>query len=277
MYGLVNSRLNLFYFIIVSTGFLMWVFTLSGLLFVSQSLFYVGLVTSIIHNLTAFKLKEENLRFRIHLLVFVGYVFQVYYSFCTGGFYSVVINWIAILPLIIGLIAQKKDVLVWILITSITPFVMSYYQEDSMLLYEGVGKEVTHFFTTLGLIFLNGVFTFFMMYLFDKIREKEKYESEVNTIFKSFASLNQVSHDINNGFMKITGEIHLLEKKGVDVDRVKKHINQTIKDLGILHNSIKNISFDEKFDYLDTLIQKYEDNHDNIKFNIKFKTQRANP
>lgn len=270
MLQIMQSKIKLFYFILISTGFLMWTFSTISFFYINLDLFYIGIVTSVLHLLTGIRVNEENLIVRVHILVLVGFIFQVCYSFYTGGFYSVVLNWIALLPLIIGLVARKQDVLIWILLTTLTPFVFFMIQDSSVNDYHLYGKLMTHFFTTLGLIFLNGVFTFFMLSLFDKIRKKEQYENEIDAILKSYDSLSTISHDLNNGLMRVVSEVLLLERKGVDVKRMKECVQLTIRDIKLLSEKISIFSYSETFDYFNLLIKDITDKNKEVKITQEF-------
>lgn len=108
--------------IIFLTSPLMWAYTIIAYLYMSHPLpFWVGLMSSIIHISALFLFKRNINSFLVATLGLAGgYSHQVAFSFFSGGFNSFTIIWLAVLPLLGGLMNGRRGALLWGSVTFIT-------------------------------------------------------------------------------------------------------------------------------------------------------------
>jgi signal transduction histidine kinase len=108
-------------FVTLCTGILMWSYAFLAFLSLSTPVpGLVGITCSIIHSLTPFLFRFTNNAYMIsNIMIGSAMVHQATYSYYSGGFDSHILIWFGILPLLGGIIAGKKGVICWAVITSI--------------------------------------------------------------------------------------------------------------------------------------------------------------
>ncbi|MFM6927098.1 MAG: sensor histidine kinase [Bdellovibrio sp.] len=184
--------------ITILTGLLMWTYTLMAFFFVSgQTLSWIGLSCSLVHAMSPWVYKRTgSLVAAAYSMVSAGAIFQFSFSFFTGGFFAPTLLWLAVLPMIVGILTNRTHAAVWMYVT-VAGYVLMFFLNQNNLIpinqlrYEG--SVITQFLVGLGLIGLVGGFTLFFIELgyfyHNKIAAKNGH---IRQLFRA------ITHDILN-------------------------------------------------------------------------------
>ncbi|MDG0816743.1 hypothetical protein [Bdellovibrio svalbardensis] len=152
------------------TGLLMWTYSFVATFFVKGSaLAIIGFTCSIIHLFSPLIYKKtKSMAASAYNMVIAGIVFQFSFAFFTGGFFSATLIWLAVLPMIVGILTNKTHAIVWTLISTSGVLLMFYLHQEGLCPQDSLselGKVMVQFLAALGLISLIGGFTLFFIEL----------------------------------------------------------------------------------------------------------------
>lgn len=158
-----TSQKQIFKIINTITTLFMWSYTLVTALYMDHPVVWkIGFFCSLVHSFSYFILKKSgSLVLASYLLVLTGGVFQTSFAFFNGGFHSATLIWVAILPLIVGVLTNIFHTLVWFVL-SLSAVVLMYFLTK---LYAPVnylnpsGVDIIQFMIAGGIIILVSGFT----------------------------------------------------------------------------------------------------------------------
>jgi signal transduction histidine kinase len=195
---------HLSYYLIYFTSAIMWYYTFSSYFLIATKVpFYIGLTATILHSFTlVFTKKHQSSRLAGYNMALTAFVFQVSYAYYTGGLYSIILNWVAICPLVVGVFGEKKDAyavgLLCLLVTLLFAIFPSNINEST-----GFGNFLNHLSLTIGLIFLVTLFTVFFIESNKKNEELQRLKLQEEAI-KNIGNLSKsLSHEIFNHLQPI--------------------------------------------------------------------------
>ncbi|MBT3586417.1 MAG: HAMP domain-containing histidine kinase [Halobacteriovoraceae bacterium] len=216
------------------TGLLMWTYAFVAFNYVSESnIKWLGIVYALLHLLTPFVYRKTgSLILTTYVMLVPGGVFQTHFAVLTGGFFTSTLIWVGILPLIAGLLTNKKHTLIWSAIVCCIIFTVfmldtQYHMIPNYLDHRG--RLITQLLITYGMVFLNCVFTIFLL---------ELYKINTNNLRSKAVSkqslLHVMVHDISNPLSVINWNVGYLNKffqkdeNKID-DKISAKIKQTSK------------------------------------------------
>lgn len=165
-----HYKWRLLVLITMLTGLLMWTYTLIGTFFVENlSLARIGFVCSLVHALSplVFRL-TGSIPWATYNMVTAGMIFQFFFSYYTGGFFSPTLIWFSVLPLIVGLLTNRWHAVIWTFL-SVAAFMLMFVLQNRGWVPESsiseLGRTLAQFMIGMGLIGLVGGFTVFFLEL----------------------------------------------------------------------------------------------------------------
>jgi signal transduction histidine kinase len=195
---------HLSYYLIYFTSGIMWYYTFSSYFLIATKIpFYIGLAATVVHSFTlVFTKIHQSSRLAGYNMALTAFVFQVSYAYYTGGLYSIILNWVAICPLVVGVFGEKKDAyavgLLCLVVTLLFAIFPSNINEST-----GFGNFLNHLSLTIGLIFLVTLFTVFFIDSNKKNEELQRLKLQEEAI-KNIGNLSKsLSHEIFNHLQPI--------------------------------------------------------------------------
>ncbi|QDK36826.1 hypothetical protein [Bdellovibrio sp. NC01] len=167
---ILNYKFRLLLTINFVTALVMWMYVFIASFFVAGSTEgYIGFVCSVLHVFSPLIYRwTRSMPLAAYNVVATGFVFQTTFAYRTGGFYSPTLIWVAVLPLIVGILTSKAHAILWTMISASAVVVMFYLQQANLIppdqLLES-GRATVQFMIALGLIILVGGFTLFFIEL----------------------------------------------------------------------------------------------------------------
>jgi signal transduction histidine kinase len=205
--------------IVLSTSILMWAYVfIAHFTIASPVPGIVGLACAIIHLLSPLLFRVSSSAFGItNITIGTGIIHQATFSYYTGGFNSFILIWFGILPLLAGLIAGKKSVIFWCLLTTVWAGIYLFlhltgYQFPNLISPQG--ELFARFFIVFGWIFLGSSITYAVLMLYE---DKEKILTEqaqnIDDLFRVlFHDLAGPLSRISMGLKFSSGDIELAKK-----------------------------------------------------------------
>ena len=144
---------------VLSTTILMWAYTVLAYFTFSTSIpGIVGVIASLIHLLSPFLFRVTH-RGQIvcGVALGAGLAFQMNFAFYSGGFESIILMWLPILPLLAGFIEGRKCLIVWTGITTLaigTYFVLHQFDYPFPRLITHRGYDIANALLLFGWLFI---------------------------------------------------------------------------------------------------------------------------
>jgi signal transduction histidine kinase len=205
-----SFQVQLLVLICLFTGFFMWSFAAITFLYVDDMMLrYLSIVYVLIHNfsLLCYRMTGKILRASYYIF-FSGFFFIVHFSLLSGAFLTHSIIWLAIIPLIVGILSDRKHTVAWTGLVCLS-VVLIYVGDIQYGLFENkISKEgqfVSQFFTIYGTIFLNGFLTLFFIK-----RSAVNSKSLRSQIISKEGLLHILVHDMANPISVISHHGHQL-------------------------------------------------------------------
>ena len=260
---------------VLSTGLLMWAYAIVAWVSISSPIpGIVGVIASITHLLSPLLYRRSNNYFLFsNIFIASGLVHQGTFAFYTGGFDSNILIWLGILPMISGVIAGRKGVLLWASITATTVlfFLMlklSGYQFPFVISPQG--HVVSQGLILFGWIFLSTVIIWVHVLLVEQNSSKLEDSRQ-----RTQNLINVLTHDISTPLTVIAVKLNHLIKTSLtevqlsSVARAYKaterviQITESIKELRLTELNKKEITFGE-IDLRDLVLELKEINADRL-------------
>jgi len=241
-----KSELSLLLLSVILTSILMWGYTITSYLHVdSEYLFKIGIVTSLIHiSCPIIYYFKRSIPLSLSALLISGFIQQFSWNICSGGFQSPIIIWLAVFPLIAGVVRGKKFLLVWagislLAFTGLFLFHLSGYEFVNLV--SDKGFIISQFFLSLGFLVLCSVFM--LAYITD--REKF-YQTLIDKNEQINSLLTIVGHDMSNPLTVVT--ISTKKLKGLlsvfndkKINRYLERLDSSGKAMTDILNQIRDI------------------------------------
>ncbi len=198
---------------VLSTGILMWSYAiLANLAFSTKVPGIVGIIASIIHLLSPLLFRvTRNGQIVCGIALGAGLVHQMTFAFYTGGFESIILMWLPILPLLAGFIEGRKCLIIWTGVTTLS--VVTYF-----FLHQ-IGYEFPRLITDRGYSIANALLLFgwlFIMFCttWVHVSMKEFSEETLKQQGQKIDDLFRVLfHDLANSLGRINIGMSLCERE----------------------------------------------------------------
>ncbi len=222
----MEIKVHLFMAIALITSVLMWSYSWASYAYVANPLLnFMGFFYAAVHlsALAVFR-ATGSLKVACNTMLVPGLLFQVHFSFVTGGFFTTTIVWVGILPLIAGVLTNIRHTLIW------SGFAIASILGMMALELEGYpfahamsdrGRFVIQLFVLFGMIALNSGFTIFLLLL-----EQSMVARQAQKTLEKQNFLRVLAHDIANPLNIIsTGTQILLQHGPTDEDKRQKMLS----------------------------------------------------
>jgi signal transduction histidine kinase len=237
------------------TGILMWVYAFIAFTYIEHpSIKYTGFVYALVHLLSPVLYKyTHSIEKALYCVVIPGGLFQTHFALMSNAFLSPLLVWIAILPVIAGILTNMKHTLIWTGIVCSTVTIVAYldlsvgFFHQSYLRPEGVA--ITQVVTSFGMILLHSGFTIFLI----KLRQVSEADLRARAISKQNL-LRVIAHDVTNPITVIKNNISFLAKNvGANgsqdnVHSIKQKLAATEKSSNTIFNLIASVKEIEAFE-----------------------------
>lgn len=146
--------------VVLSTGVLMWAYAFVAFFCINSPIpGMIGFTCALTHLLSPliFRITNKSI-IPTNVLLTAGIIHQATFAFYSGGFYSNIIIWFGILPMIGGVISGRKGGLTWLVLTLCVAFVYFVLQLagfDFPYLLSKQGKVWSQALLVFGWIFLS--------------------------------------------------------------------------------------------------------------------------
>ncbi len=233
----------------ILTGLLMWAYAFTAFYTISSPVpGIVGFITSIIHLFSPLLFLVSNNVILITLVMLIsGVIHQGTFSYYTGGYESHILIWYGIIPMLAGIIAGLKT----LIITSITVFIIS----GAYFVLHLSGFEFPYLITKEGWIIAQSLLVFgwiivstsvvaYFLFLNKKIEDKLNQQKE-----KSDNLLQVLLHDISNQVQVIGVSSKLLNHVNTDcrfINMGRENISNGCKNVNSVIHSVRSIYIYEK-------------------------------
>jgi signal transduction histidine kinase len=224
------------------TALLMWSYALNVYFTVENiyGLKYLSVVYCFIHFFSVFTYKIfRSINIPMHIFVAAGFCFQFHHTYATGAFYSGTVIWYSILPLIAGVITNRKNIAVWAIIATTGVMLQFYFYINNMhpMAITKIGQYWSQFNISIGYIFLNCILILSYIWLRDKHREEML---EKNNQIRNLVRI--LGHDINNplAFMKATMLIN--SRKYPENNELQNLVSRLDKGIDNIHHIVQNVN-----------------------------------
>ncbi|WP_413575642.1 sensor histidine kinase [Bdellovibrio sp. HCB290] len=222
------------------TGLFMWMYSfLSIFLVADKRLATIGFTCAIVHAFCPMWYKmARSIAFATYVMVASGMVFQTSFAYFTGGFFAPTLFWIAVLPMIVGILTNKTHALTWIFIC-VSGYVMMFLAQARGLVPPNQlsedGKVVVQFMVGLGLIALVGGFSLFFIELgyfyHNKISAKNM---QIRQLFRA------ITHDILNPLAVVEMTQAKIQKRFPELESELSHSKKII---GNIRHTVENARY----------------------------------
>ena len=233
----------------ILTGLLMWAYAFTAFYTISSPVpGIVGFITSIIHLFSPLLFLVSNNVILITLVMLIsGVIHQGTFSYYTGGYESHILIWYGIIPMLAGIIAGLKT----LIITSITVFIIS----GAYFVLHLSGFEFPYLITKEGWIIAQSLLVFgwiivstsvvaYFLFLNKKIEDKLNQQKE-----KSDNLLQVLLHDISNQVQVIGVSSKLLNHVNTDcrfLNMGRENISNGCKNVNSVIHSVRSMYIYEK-------------------------------
>lgn len=241
LYSHVKSlRIHLFLVVVFLTGLLMWSYAFLAYMHIDHSgIRYAGFLYSFLHLMAplAYRL-TKSLNIGVYFMLIPGGLFQLHFSCLTGGMFSPTIIWVGILPLIAGILTNKRHTLLWAFLVILS--VMIVFVADTLFgplpnYFSDKGKVIAQFLVVFGMILLNSYFTLFIL----QVAKRSVDEISKKALSKQNL-LRIIAHDIT-GPLSIINSAAFSVKRANNLENVTKKANMIEKCIKSITGSIESI------------------------------------
>ncbi|WP_413585158.1 sensor histidine kinase [Bdellovibrio sp. HCB274] len=222
------------------TGLFMWMYSfLSIFLVADKRLATIGFTCAVVHALCPLWYRfTRSIPFATYVMVTAGIVFQTSFAYFTGGFFAPTLFWIAVLPMIVGILTNKTHALTWIFIC-VSVYVLMFLAQAQRLVPANQlsedGKVVVQFMVGLGLIALVGGFSLFFIELgyfyHNKISAKNM---QIRQLFRA------ITHDILNPLAVVEMTQAKIQKRFPELEPDLSHSKKII---GNIRHTVENARY----------------------------------
>lgn len=244
LYSHVRSlRVHLFIAVVFLTGTLMWSYGLLAYNYIDHpTIRYTGFTYAFIHLLAPLVYRfSRSLTTGVYVMLIPGGFFQVHFSWLTGGFFTSTIIWVAILPLIAGILTSKRHTLFWAIFAALS--IVSVFVGDIILgplpnYFNDQGKIMAQFLVVFGMILLNSCFTLFIL----EVAKRSTDEMGKRALAKQNL-LRIIAHDITGPLTIINSAAFSIKRADISENLIKKTnmIEKCIKSIVASIESIRDI------------------------------------
>lgn len=205
-----SMRVRVLLSIILLTGVFMWGYAFLGILVIHDPSITFGFLYAFIHlcSIPVFK-KTRSYHWATTLMLFPGGLFQAHFSLLSGGIRSATMVWVAILPLIAGVLTGPKKAVYWaIYAASLVGIALIAeqlgYHNNSI---SAEGEVIARLMVLFGMIIMCAGFTIYLIGINHESETKLKAKSvEKQTLLRILV------HDIANPLMVLKMRIETLKE-----------------------------------------------------------------
>lgn len=197
---------------VAATGFLMWAYALLAYYTIDHPIpWIVGAVASLVHLFSPLLYRVNNNHyFNTNIFLAAGIAHQATFAFYCGGFYSNIIIWFGILPMLAGVVCGRRGVVTWVIACTLVSAGFLYLQATGFVfpnLITPTGLLLSQALVTFGWIYASAIIIWVFLLLVE-IHQKEiedKKEGIQNLIYV-------ITHDISNPLTVVIGRSMMLKK-----------------------------------------------------------------
>ena len=237
--SLIKTQEKFFYAVLIVTALFMWGYVVVSYFVMATSIVStVGILASLIHNSSYFFYKKtKSLVVSSYVLVLGGLLFQWTFAFFAGGFHSPTLIWLAVLPVIVGLLTQKIHAFIWMIISIVGILMMSWvthvFEPQNYLLPIGMDLEV--YIVFLGLILLISAFTIFLIHMNEQHHiELSRNKSQIRNLLRT------ISHDIASPLSVVEFSVKSSLKQTPE-DKYLKRIQNASRSMGQILSQVREL------------------------------------
>lgn len=190
-------RSRWFMLVLGLTAVFMWAYSLIAYIYVGPLCALIGVMSSLLHASSALVLRRtKSVIIATYVLIGAGFIFQISFSYLTGGFYSATLMWLAFSPLLVSVLTTRKHGFCWMLISLsgiLGLFALDRAGLTSSPILSGEGLMVTQLMVAIGMTVLVGTHSIFLLSM------GELYHRELTSKNSQIRSLmRMLSHDLVN-------------------------------------------------------------------------------
>lgn len=228
--------------VVHTTGILMWIYTLIAMTNIDdQRPGVIGLVCSSVHLLSPLLFKWKLNNFLVTSITLAsGVIHQGTFAFFTGGFSSPIIIWYGVIPMLAGVILNRRAAVAWaivVIIISIHFLGFSLLGYDFPNLISAKGFLLSQILLVFGWIILTcSVFYFFQLNFENRELSLKDQKNKMENL------LRILLHDMSNSIqvLKAQGSIVRL---GKDPEKITKALSSIQLHSEYLSDTIKSIRY----------------------------------
>lgn len=157
------SRLKVFQIVTASTSVFMWLYVLVSYIYMQNRLVWmVGFCCAFLHTFAYHIYKHtHSAALASYVLVGTGMIFQTTFAHYNDGFFSATLIWVAILPLIVGVLSGMVHTFVWFFISSFCVVLEFWFTRNGYTVnaLDPRGAVLVQFMISAGIIILISGFT----------------------------------------------------------------------------------------------------------------------
>ena len=227
------SRLKVFQVVTILTSVFMWLYTLVSFVYMQNRLVWiVGFCCSLLHSFSSLIYKRtQSAAFASYVLVGTGMIFQTTFAHFNEGFFSATLIWVAILPLIVGILSGMAHIFVWFFISSFCVVMEFWFTRNGYTVnaLDPRGAVLVQFMISMGIIILISGFTVVSIRVAQIYR---RYLMNQNLQIQSL--LRTLSHDVATPLTTIRMatekalQSYPEDPRLVKVDRASKNISDIL-------------------------------------------------
>jgi signal transduction histidine kinase len=235
-----KSKINIFLAVVLATAFFMWAYAVvADTYLLHPTMRYMGYVYAALHLSSILVLRfTKSLTVATWAILIPGWLFQTHFSALTGGFFTITIVWVGILPIIAGVATNIKHTLIWSFIATMTIIVFMLAQSQNLFPPSILNPEANWLIQamlTIGLITLISGFTIFILLLDKKATDQQRQKA-----LSKATMLQTLSHDIANPLTVISVLLDIKSADELQLDRDKtKLLRNNTKKIRQIINSVR--------------------------------------
>lgn len=240
---LSERHIHSFLVCVLATGMLMWAYAFLALTTINHPLpGIIGLATSTVHLLSPLLFRINN-RLYLHTNIFIGagMLHQATFGFFCGGFYSNIIIWFGILPLLAGVVCGKKGIITWLIASTLVCLGFVVLQMNNYpfpYLISPTGLLISQALVTFGWIYVGAIVVWVYLLLV------ERHQREIESKKEGIQNLICViTHDISTPLTVIIGKSNMLKKEPLptDVQTSIGKISHASYNISDIVNNVRNL------------------------------------
>lgn len=240
---LSERHIHSFLVCVLATGMLMWAYAFLALMTINHPLpGIIGLATSTVHLLSPLLFRINN-RLYLHTNIFIGagMLHQATFGFFCGGFYSNIIIWFGILPLLAGVVCGKKGIITWLIASTLVCLGFVVLQMNNYpfpYLISPTGLLISQALVTFGWIYVGAIVVWVFLLLV------ERHQREIENKKEGIQNLICViTHDISTPLTVIIGKSNMLKKEPLptNVQTSIGKISHASYNISDIVNNVRNL------------------------------------